>query len=64
MCELMCRQASYDAPTDSELLALAAEDDGTMLGEEKGEQKRRKEEDWSVYAEANPKGAGNTMNRG
>jgi immunoglobulin-binding protein 1 len=46
------------------LLALAAEEDGTVLGGEKYEQKRRKEEDWAVYTEANRKGAGNTMNRG
>ena len=58
------RQASADAPTESELLELAAEQDGTMRAEEKGEQKRLKEENWAQYAEANPKGAGNTMNRG
>jgi hypothetical protein len=58
------RQASYDAPTESELLELAAEDDGTVLGEQKAEQKRVKEENWAVYTEANKKGAGNTMNRG
>jgi len=61
---LMSRQASYDAPTESELLELAAEDDGTVLGAEKAEQKRLKEENWAVYTEANKKGAGNTMNRG
>ena len=60
----MSRQASYDAPTESELLELAAEDDGTVLGAEKAEQKRIKEENWAVYTEANKKGAGNTMNRG
>ena len=60
----MFRQASYDAPTESELLELAAEDDGTVLGAEKAEQKRVKEENWAVYTEANKKGAGNTMNRG
>ena len=63
--ELMSfRQASYDAPTDSELLELAAEEDGTMAGEEKAEKKRLKEENWAQYTEANRKGAGNTMNRG
>ena len=61
---LMSRQASYDAPTESELLELAAEDDGTVLGAEKAEQKRLKEENRAVYTEANKKGAGNTMNRG
>jgi immunoglobulin-binding protein 1 len=60
----MSRQASYDAPTESELLELAAEDDGTVLGAEKAEQKRVKEENWAVYTEANKKGAGNTKNRG
>jgi len=60
----MSSQASYDAPTESELLELAAEDDGTVLGAEKAEQKRLKEENWAVYTEANKKGAGNTMNRG
>jgi len=64
MLSLMFRQASYDAPTESELLELAAEDDGTVLGAEKAEQKRLKEENWAVYTEANKKGAGNTMNRG
>ncbi|KAK8846728.1 hypothetical protein IAR55_005815 [Kwoniella newhampshirensis] len=57
-------QASYDAPTDSELLDLAAEDDGTALAEIKGEQKRQKEENWARYTDENKKGAGNTMNRG
>ncbi|WWD22037.1 hypothetical protein CI109_106525 [Kwoniella shandongensis] len=57
-------QASYDAPTESELLELAAEDDGTELAEIKGEQKRQKEENWARYTDENKKGAGNTMNRG
>lgn len=58
------RQASADAPTESELLALAAEQDGTAAAEEKGEQKRLKEENRARYTELNPRGAGNTMNRG
>lgn len=58
------RQASADAPTESELLALAAENDGTAEAEEKGDQKRLKEENWAQYAEENKRGAGNTMNRG
>lgn len=61
---LTCSQASYDAPTDSELLALAAENDGTMEGDEKDEAKRIKEENWAMYTEENKKGAGNSMNRG
>ncbi len=35
-----------------------------MEAEEKAEQKRLKEENWAQYTEANPRGAGNTMNRG
>ena len=57
-------QASADAPTDSELLALAAEEDGTMEGDSKAEEKRLKEEKWAQYADENRKGSGNTMNRG
>ncbi|ORX34353.1 TAP42-like protein [Kockovaella imperatae] len=57
-------QASADAPTESELLQLAAEEDGTMEGDAKAEQKRLKDENWAQYAEANPRGAGNRMNRG
>ncbi|WVQ97790.1 hypothetical protein IAU59_004904 [Kwoniella sp. CBS 9459] len=57
-------QASYDAPTESELLELAAEDDGTVLGYEKAEQKRLKEEKWAQYTDENKKGAGNSMNKG
>ena len=56
--------ASENAPTSTEVLQLASEQDGTYDGEEKEEQKRRKEEDWAVYTEINKKGAGNTMNRG
>jgi hypothetical protein len=61
---MTCRQASADAPTESELLELAAEEDGTMAGVEAGEKRRRKEEDWALFAETNPRGAGNTLNRG
>lgn len=57
-------QASYDAPTESELLALAGEHDGTVEGYEAAEKKRLKEEKWAVFTEENKKGAGNTMNRG
>lgn len=57
-------QASYDAPTSSELLELAAEDDGAVGGEEASERKRVKEENWARYTEENKRGAGNTMNRG
>lgn len=57
-------QASADAPTTSELLALSSENDGTMRGNEAAEEKRLKEEYWAQYGEQNKKGAGNTMNRG
>ena len=35
-----------------------------MIGDAKAEQKRLKDENWAMFAEENPKGAGNTMNRG
>ncbi|OCF59109.1 hypothetical protein L486_03610 [Kwoniella mangroviensis CBS 10435] len=57
-------QASYDAPTESELLESAAENDGSALAEEKAEQKRLKDENWARFADENKKGAGNTMNKG
>ncbi|ORY26902.1 TAP42-like protein [Naematelia encephala] len=57
-------QASYDAPTESELLELAAEEDGNAGAEEAEEKKRIKEENWARYTDDNRKGAGNTMNRG
>lgn len=38
--------------------------DGTAFGEDKTEEKRQKDENWAQYADANPRGAGNTMNRG
>lgn len=51
-------------PTSSEQLALDAEMDGTRRGEEKAEEKRLKDENWARYTDKNPRGAGNTMNRG
>ncbi|KAI0263357.1 TAP42-like protein [Gloeopeniophorella convolvens] len=51
-------------PTSSEQLALDAEQDGTASGEGKAEEKRRKDEEWARFTDANPRGAGNTMNRG
>ncbi|KAG6889835.1 hypothetical protein C0995_014313 [Termitomyces sp. Mi166 len=56
--------ASETAPTSSEQLALDAEMDGTFDGEEKSETKRMKDENWARFTDENPKGAGNTMNRG
>ncbi|KAI0333615.1 serine/threonine protein phosphatase PP2A-associated protein [Cubamyces sp. BRFM 1775] len=56
--------ASEQKPTSKEQLALDAEQDGTKFGEEKAEEKRQRDESWAQYTDANPKGAGNTMNRG
>lgn len=57
-------QASYDAPTESELLELEAENDGSAAAEAAEEKKRLKEEKWAQYTDENQKGAGNTLNRG
>ncbi|TXT06127.1 hypothetical protein VHUM_03600 [Vanrija humicola] len=57
-------QASYDAPTESELLELEAENDGSAAAEEAAEKKRQKDENWARFTDDNRKGAGNTMNRG
>ncbi|KAE9409740.1 TAP42-like protein [Gymnopus androsaceus JB14] len=56
--------ASENAPTSSEQLALDAEMDGNADGEEKAEVKRLKDERWAIFTDENPRGAGNTMNRG
>jgi immunoglobulin-binding protein 1 len=64
MADLGTREASFNAPTSKELLQEASELDGTLEGEEKSEQKRKEEEEWALYTEANPKGMGNTLNRG
>lgn len=61
---LTLRQASYDAPTESELLELEAENDGTVAAYDAAEKKRRKDENWAQFTDDNKKGAGNTMNRG
>ncbi|GHJ85265.1 hypothetical protein NliqN6_1667 [Naganishia liquefaciens] len=50
--------------TESEQLALDAEDDGTLAGESKAEQKRLKDEKWARYTDTHRKGEGNTLNRG
>jgi len=57
-------RASQDAPTSTEKLTLAAEMDGTRESEEKAEELRQKQEKWAQFTEANPRGSGNTMNRG
>ncbi|THU80123.1 hypothetical protein K435DRAFT_785572 [Dendrothele bispora CBS 962.96] len=56
--------ASEKEPTSSEQLAIDAEMDGAREGEEKSEEKRIKDEKWAVFTDENPRGAGNTMNRG
>ncbi|KAI5451919.1 Type 2A phosphatase-associated protein 42 [Naganishia albida] len=50
--------------TESEQLAIDAEDDGTVRGERKAEQKRLKDEKWARYTDTHRKGEGNTLNRG
>jgi len=51
-------------PTSSEQLTMDAEQDGTAFGDAKSEEKREKDEEWAIFTDANPRGAGNTMNRG
>ncbi len=43
---------------------MDAEMDGTVEGETKAEEKRLKDENWAGFTDENPRGAGNTMNRG
>jgi immunoglobulin-binding protein 1 len=59
-------QASADAPTSSELLALRSQGHrvGTREADEADEEQRRKAINWDEFEENNPKGMGNTMNRG
>ncbi|EIM90345.1 TAP42-like protein [Stereum hirsutum FP-91666 SS1] len=56
--------ASAAKPTTSEQLALDSEQDGTAFGRDKEEEQRQKDENWARYTDENPRGAGNTMNRG
>lgn len=58
------RPESQTRLTKKEQLALESEMDGTVEGEEKSEQKRVEDEKWAQFTDANPRGAGNTMNRG
>lgn len=58
------RPQSEQEPTSSEQLTLDAEQDGTAFADEQAEAKRLKDENWARYTDENPKGAGNTMNRG
>lgn len=50
--------------TSSEQLAVDSEMEGTAFGEMKSEEKRQKDEQWAQFKDANPRGAGNMMNRG
>lgn len=50
--------------TPREARARTAEDDGTLAAEEAEEIARREAIEWDEFKEANPRGAGNTMNRG
>ncbi|KAJ7217195.1 TAP42-like protein [Mycena pura] len=56
--------ASETALTSSEQLDLDSQMDGTSGGAEKEEIKRLKDEKWAQFTDENPRGAGNTMNRG
>ena len=58
------RPQSETQLTKKELLALAAEIDGTAEGDEKDEEKRQEDERWAQFKDKNPRGWGNTMNRG
>jgi immunoglobulin-binding protein 1 len=55
---------SVERLTTAEQLALDAEMEGTAMGENKSEEKRQKDEKWARYTDDNPRGQGNTMNRG
>ncbi|KAJ7172131.1 TAP42-like protein [Mycena filopes] len=55
---------SENALTTSEQLAVDSEMDGSRDGAEKEEMKRLKDENWAQFTDENPRGAGNTMNRG
>jgi immunoglobulin-binding protein 1 len=62
--EHLSSPASASQLTSSEQLAIDAEQDGTVFGREKEEEKRAKDEKWARYTDTHPKGEGNTMNRG
>ncbi|KAF8623527.1 hypothetical protein AX15_006303 [Amanita polypyramis BW_CC] len=57
-------RASQEALTSTEKLIMAAEVGGTRESEEKAEELRQKQEKWAQFTDANPRGTGNTMNRG
>jgi hypothetical protein len=64
ICASAHRPQSETQLTKKELLALAAEMDGTAESEEKSEEKRQEDERWAQFKDKNPRGWGNTMNRG
>lgn len=51
-------------PTPREARAARAEDDGTAAGDTAADEARAEAINWDEFAEAHPRGAGNTMNRG
>ena len=55
---------SMEDPTPREARALRAEEDGSREAQQAEEEKRKEQSEWDEFKEANPKGAGNTMNRG
>jgi immunoglobulin-binding protein 1 len=58
------RPKSAAEPTRKEQLAIDAEKDGTREGGESAEEKRQEDEKWARFTDENPRGSGNTMNRG
>jgi hypothetical protein len=55
---------SEEQLTSSEQLALDSEMDGSAFAQARAEEKRQKDEQWAIFTELNPRGSGNTMNRG
>lgn len=58
------RPQSAQAPTSKEQLTIDSEMDGTHEGDENAEKKRQEDERWAKFTDENPRGSGNTMNRG
>ncbi|PWN89696.1 TAP42-domain-containing protein [Acaromyces ingoldii] len=60
-------EASAQAPTSTEQRRARAEGDGgatTRDADEAADEQRRRDMEWDDFTEANPRGQGNTMNRG
>ncbi|KLO19262.1 TAP42-like protein [Schizopora paradoxa] len=55
---------SAQAPTSKEQLTIDSEMDGSREGEQNAEKKRQEDERWANFTDDNPRGSGNTMNRG